>query len=758
MITRAAAVAMGAVLVSSLEARAGGDAVSVSYERDIKPILVNYCYDCHGDGSAKGGVDFDAHATAKARTADGQLWSRVWENVRNGVMPPPRKPRPTASERAKLDAWIGREVHRVDCRAPDPGAVTIRRLNRDEYNYSIGELFGIDYQPAEDFPADDSGYGFDNIGDVLSVSPVLTEKYFNAAEQIVARVVATRPEIPRRVVRRSDLKIVATPTERVTVSEGRFTLEHGGRHAVEVKVSANSFMPFIGKARVRVELDGRRLVAATYIAGNRTYKYSYRLPLDKGEHVVRFSLDASEVIPKAGRNATIALEELTVVGPIGTRIREYPPPHRRVFFRGPPPREPVARQAYARAILEAIAQRAFRRPVQGPTLERLLALADHAERQSGRFESGIASALQAVLVSPQFLFRVEEQPNPDDPGARFALDEHALASRLSYLLHASGPDDELTALAARGALRENLAVQVKRLLSDPRSDRFVSRFVGQWLQTRDVETIPISSEKFGALSTAIRKLMRAETEMLFAHLMREDRNVMELLTASYTFLNADLAKFYGVPGVEGPQMRPVALPAQSPRGGILSHGSFLTVTSNPTRTSPVKRGLFLLDNVLGAAPPPPPPNIPNLEDAETDGARPKTMREQLAAHRAKPACAGCHARMDPIGLALESFDAIGRWRDNEDGHPIDTTGTLLTGDAVTGVQSLRAVLGSRQEQFYRTLTRKLLTFALGRGLEPHDECTVDRLVGDLVAGDGRLSTLLVGIAQSPPFQERRGSR
>ena len=731
-----------------------------SFERDVQPLLVRYCYDCHGEGSSKGDVALDGHATAEARRGDGRLWTRVWENVRNDLMPPAGQPRPSAAERALLGAWIRGDVHQVDCRAPDPGRVTIRRLNRDEYNHTIADLFGIDHRPADDFPADDGGYGFDNIGDVLTVSPVLTEKYFNAAAEVVRRVVASRPAIPRRQVRREDLRVVAEPAEKVTVSEGRFTIDHPGTHAVEARLSVSSFRPFFGQARVRVELDGRELARATYVAGNKPYRYARKMPLGKGEHVVRFTLDLSDATPNAGRAINIALEEVAVVGPAGTRVREWPPAHRRLFFDGPAPRDPAARAQYARAILDGTAARAFRRPVEPATLDRLLALAGAAEKQTGRFEDGIAHALQAILTSPRFLFRAEPPPAGDQPGdaeAAAPIDEHALASRLSYLFHASAPDAELAALAARGTLRANLRAEVNRLLRDPRADRFVSRFVGQWLQTRDVETVTIAlSDKLRALTPALRKLMRSETEMLFAHVLREDRDALELLTADYTFLNGALARHYGLPDVDGPQMRRVALPAGGARGGILTHGSFLTVTSNPTRTSPVKRGLYVLDNLLGAPPPPPPPNVPNLEDSARDGARARTVREQLAVHRQNKACAGCHARMDPIGLALEGFDPIGRARDRDDGQqPIDTTGKLVTGESVAGVKQLRAVLATRREQFYRALTRKLMIFALGRGLEPADECAVDAAVSAMLAGGGRLGTLVVAIVESPPFQVQR---
>jgi hypothetical protein len=722
------------------------DAAPGSFARDVQPVLVKYCYECHGEGSAKGDVALDEQGAA--RLQDGAFWTRVWENVRNGVMPPPGHERPAATERARIGAWLRRDVQGVDCRAPAPGRVTIRRLNRDEYNHTIADLFGIDYRPADDFPSDDSGYGFDNIGEVLSVSPVLTEKYFTAAEEIVRRVVAERPEVPRRSVGRDDLKPVAETGEKIAVSEGRFKVEHEGQHAVEVKLSVSSFRPFFGEARVRVALDDRELVRATYKAGNRPYKYARKVSLAAGPHVVRFTLDMTDATPNAGRAITVALDEVSVV-PVDKTAREYPPAHRRLFFRGPPPKDPAEREAYARAILGGVAERAFRRPVDAPTLERLLVLARTAERQTGRFETGIAHALQAILISPRFLFRAEG----GGPGVE-PLDEHALAARLSYFLHGTAPDEELRALASRGELRANLREEVSRLVRDPKADRFVSRFVGQWLQTRDVETVAIAPDRFRAFTPALRRLMRGETEMLFGYILREDRDVMELLTADYTFLNGALARYYGVPGVDGPAMRRVSLPPDSPRGGILTHGSFLAVTSNPTRTSPVKRGLFVLDNLLGAPPPPPPPNVPSLEAGGKD--RPKTMREQLAMHREKKACAACHARMDPIGLALERFDAVGRWRDDEDGQPIDATGKLVTGEAIAGVSGLRAALAARREQVYRALARKMMIFALGRGLQPNDECTVDATVAAMLAGGGHLGTLLAGIVESPAFQLRRG--
>jgi hypothetical protein len=405
--------------------------------------------------------------------------------------------------------------------------------------------------------------------------------------------------------------------------------------------------------------------------------------------------------------------------------------------------------------LTPVAERAFRRPVEPQTMARLLELAAAAERQTGRFEDCIAHALQAILTSPRFLFRIEDAAGTPASGPAQPLDDHALAARLSALLLGSVPDDPLWALAGRGQLRPNLADQVRRLLRDPRSDRFVSRFVGQWLQTRDMDTVIVAGDGGRAMTPALRRLMRAETEALFAHVMREDRDVLELLTADYSFLNATLAGHYDIEGVEGPALRRVALPAGSHRGGLLTHGSFLAVTSNPTRTSPVKRGLFVLDNLLGAAPPPPPPNVPNLDEPRK-GEAPRSMREQLEQHLRNPGCAGCHLRMDPLGLALERFDALGRWREPVAGEPPDAPERLSTGESVAGVDGVRAMLVTRREQFYRTLTRKLLTFALGRGLEYYDRRAVDKIVAALKQNDYKFSTLCSEIARSDPFRLRRG--
>jgi hypothetical protein len=731
-----------------------------SYPKDVQPLLQKYCYDCHGQGADRGEVALDAHPSAETRRRDVELWSRVAENLRADLMPPAGKPRPSAAERARLIAWIRGDVQQVDCRAPDPGRVTLRRLNSSEYTFTIRDLFGVDVDPSEFLPPDDSGYGFDNIGDVLTVSPLLMEKYFDAAERVVRVLVAEKPAVPEVRRGRDAFELVEEPGPGRSVSEARLELPRPGTYQLRLEIGVGSPDPFAGKVQVQVFLDGRRLLRRSYSHGNRGYPLRFRRPLAAGEHVWRLEVDAAGAQLAPGSSINVTIDDLVARGPEGTR--DYPEPHKRLFFEGPAPADPERRLAYAREVLRRVADRAYRRPVEESTLDRLAEIARSADRgRPGDFERGVSRALTAILTSPRFLFRPEARPAlaaGQPAAAGVPLDDWTLAARLSYLLWSTAPDDQLAALARAGTLRAQLASTVARMVADEKADRFVSNFVGQWLRTRDVDNTPVDGPRAKLMTERLRRAMRAETELLFAHIMREDRDLLELLTADYTFANAALAKFYGLTEpVEGPRMRKVSLGPDSVRGGILGQGSFLLVTSNPTRTSPVRRGLFVLENLLGAPPPPPPPNLPTLDEAGK-GKGPLSVREQLELHRAKPACAGCHARMDPIGLGLESFDAIGALREREDesdgggAKPIDARGTLITGERFSGVRELRAILATRREAFYRTVTRKLLTFALGRGLEPADDCAVDAIIGRLQSGSGRFSTLLQGVIESRPFQ------
>ncbi|HUR53153.1 MAG TPA: DUF1592 domain-containing protein, partial [Gemmataceae bacterium] len=632
---------------------------------------------------------------------------------------------------------------------PDPGRVTIRRLNRMEYQYTVQDLLGLDLELAQELPPDDTAFGFDNIGDAQTVSPALLDTYLTLAEKVVAAALVTDgPRHPRLKLRPADFR--PSPPGDVpgrAKQAARFDLKHDGKYQVEVQFSLGGWQEFGGEYALAVSLGGKVVGEKmnVKVGGNQTYTVSGEVALSKGANelvVVTDAVGKAKGMPVSPR--------VTLTGPIGTGIYEYPETHTRVFNKGAAPADAAARRAYAREILSRVAGRAFRRPVADATLDRLTDMAI----AGATFEAGVGQAITAVLTSPRFFFRAELQPRPDDPVAVHPLDEHALASRLSYLLWLSVPDDELTALAATGKLRANLEPQLRRMLADAKSKRFFEDFSGQWLRTRNVLLTPVTFRDMGALDP-LRPLMKRETDMLFEHVARSDRDLTELLTANYTFLNDRLAAHYGIKGVDGGEFRKVALPADGRRAGILTHASVLLSTSNPNRTSPVKRGLFVLENLFGREVPPPPPDVGNLEDAK--GAKElKTLRDQLAAHREKKSCAACHAHFDPIGLALENYDSAGRWRDRDNREPIDAKTELVTGEAITGAVDLGRVLAGRKDVFYRCVTEKLLTYALGRGLDPADAHTVDRIADRVATGGGKFSVLLGEIVTSPQFQTRRG--
>ena len=625
-------------------------AAAKEFNQKVRPVLEEYCYDCHGDGEKRGGVALDSFNSTSNFADSRDVWWRVLKNLRANLMPPAKKSQPTKQQKELIAQWIKGSVFEADPLNPDPGRVTIRRLNRVEYQNTIRDLVGVEFDALEEFPADDTGHGFDNIGDVLTLSPMLLEKYLTAAEQIIAQAVPTN-----------------APTG-----------ENGGR-----------------------------------------------------------------------------------------------PKNYARFFPKEIPAAAAARREYARELLGDFTRRAFRRPVDRNTTDRLAKLAESIYAQPGKaFEAGVAEAMVAVLASPRFIFR-EENSEPVGGAKKYPfVDEYALASRLSYFLWSSMPDEELFQLAAAGTLRINLSSQLVRMLADKRADALEKNFVGQWLQARDIETIPIEANSVVArerkigpeeepperLTPELRHAMLLETEDVFKFIRREDRSLLELLASDYTFLNEPLARHYGITNVSGSEMRRVTLPPDSPRGGILTEGAVLAVTSNPTRTSPVKRGVFILDNILGTPALPPPPNVPPLEASiKNQSNHVPTLRETLAVHREDALCASCHDQMDPLGLALENFNALGRWRDQEFSQPIDASGQLITGEKFSNVRELKRVLvENHAEDFYRTMTQKLLTYALGRGLDYYDVETVDQIVARVEKSGGKPSALLAGIVESAPFQKTRG--
>ena len=822
-------IAVAVVLVTLCPCRSGAaERVAGRFDQQIRPILEDYCYACHGNGLKKGGVVLDELGVDQARLRDHDLWWRVLKNVRAGIMPPAGKPGPTDHERRLLEEWIKYGALGIDPKNPDPGRVTVRRLNRVEYRNTVRDLIGVDYDTSSEFPPDDTGHGFDNIGDVLTLSPLLLEKYITAAKAIVSVAVPTSSAaVAEQTIAGARFLGQSTPAtagngdgplslsyyEPATVSNV-IRLEHSGRYQLVVDLTANErFVDGafdLNRCRLIVKVDGRERQAREYSRQDgRSYHDVIDQDLQAGEHQLAFELQPNKPAEKQVRSLTIRIKSVTIRGPVEERYWVRPKNYTR-FFPKDVPASPIDRRQYARELLGRFATKAFRRPVEEETVDRLAEFAAGVSSREGQsFEAGIAQALTAVLVSPAFLFR-EEATAAGSSESYPLIDEYALASRLSYFLWSSMPDEELFRLAGANKLRNNFHAQVTRMLADVRSEEFVRHFVGQWLQARDIESVQINAfavisrdaipdpaaekrrERFRELNRKpaeeltdlekkeleqirgsfgnsfrrfrefelngeLRRSMRRETEMLFGHIVRNGRNVLELIDSDYTFLNERLAKYYGIADVKGEEMRRVALPADGPRGGVLTQGTVLAVTSNPDRTSPVKRGLFILENILGTPPAPPPPDIPPLEDAaRRSGNKKPTLREALALHRQDAKCSSCHNRMDPLGLAFENFNALGRWRDKERGQPIDSAGKLITGEAFTTVQQLKHVLvNQHRRDFYRCLSEKLLTYALGRGLAYDDVAVVDELVERLESKSGNATELLLGVVDSVPFQKTR---
>lgn len=790
------------------------------FHKDIQPLLSTYCFDCHGDGVSKGQVAFDGYKSDEALLADSRLWMAVLKNVRAGVMPPAEEGfSPNAAEIKKLEDWIKYQAFGINPAQPDPGRITLRRLNRLEYRNTIRDLMGIDFNSEVEFPPDDTGHGFDNIADVLTVSPLLMEKYLQAAETIVDTAVPKVGRVlPERIARARDF----VSADRKQTGENMnvrnparvsttFNVAQAETYDVKLTVEIRGSFDFDpGRATMIFSIDGveRRREEIAWQERKRL-EFEYDEVWAAGNHELTVELVPLPPVQQAGAVAStvsapaspprtprppppgipasilivpeppgptptrvvVNIISAQVIGPRPQAFWEPPANHARFFPDGPAPDDAAARDAYAGKVLRDFARKAFRRPIDDARLNSLVALARDVYTQPGQtFEEGVGRAMMAVLGSPRFLFRIEEPVTGRSPEPYPDVDDYALASRLSYLLWSTMPDDELNALADRGQLRPALSTQVKRMLADPKSEMFVRNFVGQWLQARDIEFVPINAQAILGLPRVrggprvefgqdLRKAMRAETEMFFAHIVKEDRSTLEMLDSDYTFLNEKLASHYGVQGVKGEQMRRVDLPVDSPYGGVLTQGSILAVTSNPTRTSPVKRGHFILENILGTPPPPAPPDVPDLEEArkEFEGREP-TLREMLAFHAGNTLCQSCHARMDPLGLALENFDAMGLWREVEAGQPITPAGKLITGENFADIRELKRILSTeRRLDYYRCLTEKLLVYALGRGLEPADVHTVDQIVDRLEQEKGRFSTLLMGIIESTPFQKQRAS-
>jgi len=790
------------------------------YPKAVEHVLTTYCFDCHGEGMEKGKVAFDQFESRAAMLARKDIWIMAIKNTRAGIMPPEKKPRPDSAEQHALEDWIKGAVFQIDPRDPDPGRVTIRRLNRVEYRNTIRDLTGFDFKVEEELPPDDTGYGFDTIGDVLTLSPLLLEKYMRAAETIAAEAVPREQRAPtQETIAGADFQTTSTnsSSDRLSFYQEasvihKYNAKESGTYRLEFEIQVLGQFEFDpGKCSVAFKADDTVLGTRDFGWQNgKKFNIDLAQKLEAGEHELAVELHPQTPASQRLNSLDFRLQQVRVRGPVeegfGTRPKNFDR-----FFWKDPPKEPGERRMYAREVLGRFAKKAYRGPVDPKTIDRLLAIAEEVYSQPDRcFADGIAKAMIPLLASPKFLFRVE-QVDPATARQKYPLiDEYALASRLSYFLWSTMPDDELLALADRHELRKHLDAQVRRMVNDQRSRALVENFVGQWLQVRDLDGININEQVVLArdrgedrererriqrfrelnaipqdkrtpeqtselqqmieqrrrraqskdnveLNDELRRAMRDETQMDFDYVMRQDRSVLELVSSDYTFLNERLARHYGITNVVGHEMRRVELPADSPRGGVLTDGSILIVTSNPTRTSPVKRGLFILDNILGMPPPPPPANVPPLEASEKEFSdHQPTLRETLEMHRSKPLCSSCHNRMDPLGLALENFNALGMWRDSERGAAIDAAGKLISGETFQDIREVKqAIVNRHRLDFYRCLTEKLMTFAIGRGTEYYDTETVDRVVDRLDKQDGHFSALLMGLIESAPFQRTR---
>lgn len=873
-----------------------------AYQKRILPLLQNFCYDCHGDGSDKGDFALDEYPDYKQLVADKVLWDHTRQQLVTHVMPPEKKDKPTLVERDAMVAWIDDTVFWFDPQKIDPGHSTNRRLNRTEYNHSVRDLLLLDLRPANDFPPDDTGYGYDNIGDVLSISPMLMEKYIRTAAMLTDKALDTSEGArldaelgPKKFWNQKGetkewggVRWFHSNAEAVT----KFTAPADGTYVVEVHASATQ--AGADAAKLGLVMDGKEVgsydVTARFQGDQGPWQTIRReVSLSKGEHKVgvRFLndfYDAQNPYPDK-RDRNLAFEKVSITGPFrllpprGSRLLQWllddkPPglPQLKLsgedFERGEgdssrdtgsialassgyvkhavvldkpgkykitvkagaqqagsepakfdvriagrnagsfsvtakdqtpqwfhaevdlpagsheiqvwflndfydekarqdrnlwvhqlqiagPVNEPAGiTVAQLPDLVEKLGTRLFRRPMSDAEKLRWKGIASLALKEGESPAGAFSYVMRGMLVSPAFLFRARSQATGPVTYGSALVDEYSLASRLSYFLWAAPPDERLLQLAAKGELRKILVTEVKRMLGDWRARSFTEDFAGQWLQLRDMDIVAPDLKRFPEWKWGTANAMKKESQLFFEHILKENRDVMEFLSADYTFVDAKLARFYGIPGVKGDKYQKVSLQG-TPRGGILTHGSILTLTSNPTRTSAVKRGKFLLENILGTPPPPAPGGVPPLDDRKAAFGK-MTLRRQLEEHRSNAACAGCHAFLDPMGLAFENYDAIGRWRDQEKNIPIDASGTLVRGQSFANSIELRSILvRDMGGQFIKNLSENLLIYALGRGLEYSDKPTVDEVIRRARSSGNRFQDIILAVCQSVPFQKMR---
>jgi mono/diheme cytochrome c family protein len=875
-------------------------AATAEYRGRVVPLLQKYCHSCHGAEKQKANLNLAAVTQAVQVANDRDRWEVVRDYLQSGEMPPEgAEPRPSDDERKSMIAWVESTLSKADCNLKNPGRVTLRRLNRAEYNNVVRDLLAVDFKPADDFPADDVGYGFDNNGDVLSLDPLLLEKYLRAAEEITRRSIDTAGPavVPSKVFRGDQLnqfggdghdqgRSLSSNGELATDYEfpgdGRYTIgariigeqagpepvraaiKVDGRTIREIRIEEHKkgrrFEAVVelpkGKHRVAVaflndfydkdgpdpehrdrnlilnevrivgpgdpigtiELDevGDEVGGSAHPRGRNvpaspglTLRYDFpgegefririkafaqqagpdpaRLALKLNDELVEvYEVEGTEELPgeyearifvgkgsrklqidflndyyqpdhpdeKLRGDRNLIVEKITVAGPLKGYYERVPAGHRLVFF------EHALSRDYAevtRKVLHKFANRAYRRPATEAEVNRLCQLAELVRKDGGNYEESIQIAIQAVLCSPSFLYRPEFGAPGTSAGSAGVqpLSDFELASRLSFFLWSSMPDQELFRAAWDGKLRDPkvLEAQTRRMLKDPRSAALIDGFVTQWLQISKLKDVTPDPKTFPRFNQKLRQAMATETRLFARSIIEEDRSILELIDADYTFVNERLARLYEIGGVEGDEFRRVSLKPENHRGGLLTQASVLTVTSNPTRTSPVKRGKWILEQILGTPPPPPPPDVPAL--IEDKGQLTGSLRERLQEHRANPGCASCHDRMDPLGFGFENFDGIGVYRTKDGARDIDASGVLPSGESFQGAGDLKALLRAKSTEFARCLTEKLMTYGLGRGLEYYDRCAVDQIVSDLPKDGFKFGSLVVDIVQSEPFRTRK---
>ena len=774
-------------------ATATGVEAAPAESADYGALIERYCVACHNGRLRTAGLTLDDVEVSEAHVAaDAERWEKVVQKLRSRTMPPPRRPRPEDDTYRAFASWLETSLDRAADAAPNPGRPQLHRMNRAEYRNAIRDLLALDADVSA-LPADDSTFGFDNIADALGVSPLLLESYVTTARKIsrlavgspVIPTVTTTYKTPEDLTQDYHLRGLPLGTRGgIRVTE-HLPVDAEYEIRVRLRRTAGGTIRGIGEEHhLELTLDGER-IGLFPVGSEDAYRPTVineqnpgqtvsraftadegmrvRLPIPAGRHeIVATFVGKPAVLSEETRKPFLRsyvssnsrrglpdVDSVLIAGPFDPQRPDDTPSRERIFTCRP--EAPGDAAPCARSILSRLGRLAYRRPLEAPEIDRLLAFYEVGSRDGG-FESGIELALRFMLASPQFIFRLETEPEDLAAGAVYPVSDLDLASRLSFFLWSSIPDDELLSVAERGELDapDELRRQVRRMLADPRASALVENFAGQWLYLRNLANTNPDPPTFPDFDDNLRRALQRETELFFESVMAEDRSILDLLTADYTFLNERLARHYGIQGVYGDRFRRVAV-TDDARRGILGHGSLLTVTSYATRTSPVLRGKWILENLLGSPPPPPPPDVPDLEDAGS--AEGLSVRERLEQHRANPACAACHARMDPYGFGLENFDAIGRWRSGgPGGEPIDASDVLPDGTAFNGPSELREAILRRPDSFLETFTRKMLTYAVGRGMEYYDAPAVRRIVRAAAEDDYRFSALVDGVVKSDVFR------